>query len=1488
MASVRSLGVHIPSALPFLVAEGILPSDPSRASYKWEANSHDEVGKGFVREELLTTAYCVVWSRGGIIERVFRFEAENEIVTQAAFTEFPSHPPSENIRRERQTDGKKVGDLLSGEDSKTKGRRPKGRDPWAKQDGYTQVEAGRSSHGKHLERQPACRALVIVLKTQAHVYLISKTSHVVYLPFEVDSIFPAYRGVLLQRKVVEHLEPQHTPRLPTVPQNTFSLSQSTAVTKSFGPSGDGDGLQDPLAPLLAGLRTVDSIPGSPELPRLFCLSDTMTQLGAVVTDSTAGSRKTLSPQAAIGTAFVNLDSNEKLLYVTKEDEFSRHNSLTAHAPAFAIAVTENAKDDTTTVWAMTYSIGDNDHALRSQSFRSFSGNVSRRRSSFNSRLSTGANTPVASTHRQPSRELSLEDQSLQRQPELLESVLENPANPAKSSRRVSSLLARADLSTKQDKDTFTDLMAGTHGSRTSRRGASFGPRLYEINQDYEKTSKFSKSHPLLEITSSIDSVSLQSQPLDDRLEAVDDGGDMNAGGSSATGKHRLKNEIIFKKISRLQSPQSRGVQTMDNLTLSDTHVFTLQSPGPFFNNYGAKNILVCVMRRRLGELLIVHVKATDRGKSKKIDHLDLPDVRNYECSVTGTRRSGIRDACRISHRNHDWILVLDAKGGLSLQAPWSSMFKIDISEPLNLHDPHKISPQHPRQRADESGSNRRTSQTIKAIVALEQADRQGGVDVVSEKGEKHRITIELAPSSWFVARIIKICQTVLPSTETDGDSILRGWWDVMAWLKRREESTIDEEWTGLLVLLCSFAVPFLDKPQLETTPRQKRRKGGLLRSSSGANTDQESWHEMMRQESASSKTCPDWMRGGAWQWTRAEEPVARSLAQSTGTFSSNLSAGAAKSLPKSSYMSDCIALARDFANSIQGQLASGQQGYSPVAASRDSRARQMALPSILIALHLYREELKLDTTSTSHMHRLAPILAQIGSWIGWPDWSSKVSAYYMLESVDMRDWQFDGSIMTGIKSPSQPYPPPSILKHLESAASIDQVSKFPTLIDAIASFSLKQEGHEELVQSILMDLTPRTLLVTNLLGSQGQPIDLQIRNMATSGINFSVLETLPESVAVYFRAVLSACQINPSALSDTATLQLVEREDIAMLGKASEKTRSKGRILYTPSENPMRDVHIICSQASDVENIGPYDGSAEIDRQSITRYLFNEDQRFAEAAKLVHPLQNPIAQCVPEPGWAESDLLETQQELAKVVALRTLSVSLGRSLLFYSARMPLITEKYPIHGFTLSCTMKPSDTTVTADRTAFTEEKVSWAFFHAGVEAGLSISREAQGIDTSWILFNKPRDLTHRHAGFLFALGLNGHLRSLAKWVAFKYLTPKHNMTSIGLLLGLSVSYLGSMDTVITRLLSIHVTRMLPPGAAELNLSPLTQTCGIMGIGLLYCDSQHRRMSEILLSELENMEVEEALNPMEILRDEGYRLSAGFALGLINLGKGGT
>ena len=62
----------------------------------------------------------------------------------------------------------------------------------------------------------------------------------------------------------------------------------------------------------------------------------------------------------------------------------------------------------------------------------------------------------------------------------------------------------------------------------------------------------------------------------------------------------------------------------------------------------------------------------------------------------------------------------------------------------------------------------------------------------------------------------------------------------------------------------------------------------------------------------------------------------------------------------------------------------------------------------------------------------------------------------------------------------------------------------------------------------------------------------------------------------------------------------------------------------------------------------------------------------------------------------------------------------------------------------------------------------------------------------------------------------------------------------------------------------------------------MVQTAGLIGIGLLYLESQHRRMSEVLLSQITASVLQ---NDTEQVH-EGYRLAAGIALGFVNLGKG--
>ena len=1519
MASVASLGLHKPAALPLLVAEGVLPAEPAENAFTWQTveGDRDHDGEQEAQEELVTTEHCVVWSRGGIVQRLFRFDVEGEPVTHAAFTRFPS----QNAIAPGQ--GRFVADSEDAGTGKANASLSVPKQRTSKSNGRSQSDVKATStatrpykddiarKGDEQHQSTGSRALVVLLKSHAHIFFLSGTSHIVHLPFEVEAIFSTVYGVLLQRKLSDNVNIPPTPLIPSAPNNSFSYSQgfSSSSPPNSQPLGQINSAIDedsPIHSLLRDLLKRSSLTPDVRLPRVFCLTDPLAEIGTVAV-GTGSDLNRVRKQISHGkNIFENLGSKENVLFVSPKDELPQNDHISNEQDSLIFVVTQNEESGYISVWTAIYAGHGSDNAIWRQRTTNARGTTSRRSSSFAPNFGTGATTPTvrgapsmresfggARSRRHVSSDPTFDDGST-REEDLLDSAFANPSLPAKSTRRVSGLLARADLSTTHDRTAFSDL-AGVHaGNKPGRKGASFGAHGTRQSAGPDTGANVTRPHVIHGMRASLDSVSLHEPQLDDIADELDDIHSMRNfdGPKPDAGLKGLQKEIILSKIYTVPV-EGRRQQVPVGRRNNPTHkIMTIRTPTPSLGDALEHPLIVMYLfDRSVRELMTlqIEVKATRKPTQSQSAAKRVPCL-GLSPRVTGMSRSaGIIDACKVSDGNCNRLLVLeqsnDGMGSLSLQAPWSLSSIINLPSNLHLHHPYQITSDISLRQKREGGFKRILSQGPQALIALEHSSCPAQVDVVDSHNDRHRLQIQLRPQDARVTKVISVLESILPSSAGDGESILRGWWEVMSWIRARPEAEMDLEWTAIVVLIFSMGVAFIGEKRSKTTTRQKKKKGGLLRSSSGATTDLDSWEAMMVQEAGSSGVSPPWMQTEAWRWILKETglPSRSEKPQSSNSFSP--SSISAVPLPKkSAYLINCASLAREFIASSGGQIANGAHGYLPTASSRDSDVRRTALASMLLGLHLLREEQMLDVLASSFVHQLTPVLTQLGTWLGWESWGK--SGQYMLENEGMEAWLFEDSVISGLDIPAEPFPPPSILQFVESTNLTRNPTPMISLLD-VASSPEAGSGISEMSASMLRALTPRTMALAKLLTSDAEkkPESL-VTGMLSSGLTLSSLETLPESSAAPFRAAITSCQANPSTVWETAILEMIDRGDVALLEQDNDTRRSHAKFHSGLSSEATRDVHSICHSVLDVETVGPYDGSAELDRQSITRLLFKEDQRFAEAAKLVHPLHHPTAICTPEPDWTDTNLLEAQQDLAKVIAARTLSVSPGRGLLFYSARLPLLTEKFPVHGFTLSCVMKPADTTVTADRTQFTEDKVSWAFFHAGVEAGLSISKDAKGIDTSWILFNKPKELTNRHAGFLLALGFNGHLKSIAKWVAFKYLTPKHTMTSIGLLLGLSASYLGTMDTLVTRLLSVHVTRMLPPGAAELNLSPLTQTSGIMGIGLLYCRTQHRRMSEIMLSEMENTDQDDLANPMENLRDEGYRLAAGFALGYINLGQG--
>ncbi|KAI5289746.1 Anaphase-promoting complex subunit 1 [Ascosphaera aggregata] len=672
-----------------------------------------------------------------------------------------------------------------------------------------------------------------------------------------------------------------------------------------------------------------------------------------------------------------------------------------------------------------------------------------------------------------------------------------------------------------------------------------------------------------------------------------------------------------------------------------------------------------------------------------------------------------------------------------------------------------------------------------------------------------------------------------------------------------------------------MAVYFVEQKEPRTPSRHRRRKAGLVEIDQNATLY--NFNKMLEGQSGSKGLTEPWMSSPSWGWV---------IDETTPQQSKN---DAAVGMHSNEFITHCASLAREYLVTPGGEIATGIEGYLPTAITKVPAKRQKALAVILVTLHLLREEKKLSIVTSegpfSDHGLLGPVLAQIGGWLGWPAWTWKEDSYYGSEMGSIDRWAFEDLRITSLGVPPQPIEPPSIFKYVENSYQGADVT-FMTLVDLIEG--RHNPAIRPAIQAWAEKLTPRTFRLLGFLGDlRGKStISEKVELLLNWKVTGDIIDTLPDGVAIPLYEAILRSQARPGPSWSPSLLRLVERDDLLISKMNDNMEPPVLSMLAAQSHDAVRDVRRIGQLALESNTVDSFEASAEADRQALRRLLFPLDRRYEEAEMILNQSRPSVAECQRDTVWSDAEYLEGQRDVVQLVALRTFSLPAGRGMLLFSSRIPLLTEKLPMPSFSLQCVMKPSNVTMSAERSAFTEEKAAWAFFHNGVATGLSISKSVKGIDTSWILFNKPSELTNRHAGFLLALGLNGHLKTLAKWVAFKYLTPKHTMTSVGLLLGLSVSFLGTMDAFITRLLCVHVTRMLPAGSAELNLSSLTQTAGVMGIGLLYCGCQHRRMSEVMLSEIENLEPEEHTLSQEMLRGEGYRLAAGYALGFINLGKG--
>lgn len=1403
MARLHSAGLHKPSALQYLVSEGILPQEPDASTYRWvQQLSLDERGN-VVQEEILTLDHCVVWSRSKTIKRVFNLDIEDEVILHAFTTSFPTTPVT------------------------------------------SQTTSSLSSTSE--SSQPKESALVVVLKTQAHIFCLSGGIHVIPLPFVTARALAFSEGCILQPQNSHDGSHNHHNGDSFVAQPESVPSSDSALSRFLSTSSPGPRL---------------GIPSTRKLPT-YCITDLLADTGLV---AVSYSRKVQSEVENI------LPADEEVLYMSSDSHIA---SMKSDAKSrVCVAVTLNRNSSMFTIWSVSRNLQPLDIADRLSD-----------PSRYRKRQSVGVHDrPRAPSGRGPP-ETSRESLG-----GLMQSFVENSANPqearlsniehlaaelhdefepggvqTRSSRRISSMLARSDLAPSTERSAFNDNIRGLAGrkslSKSLRREGSFGS-VTDRNSFGGRRSFPAATSVISNSTSFLDPGDRISLGEPAGFGALDD---QELGSANA----RLQKDLTFYKLKSFSCHESTSKSTLSSpkiLLVVHPHSFTAE-------NTPSCQLSVCVQESepQLMTVVAITVKTISHKALQGGDRQSRPELK----AVQLQKGANIADACLVSDGSFHRLVILTktshGDGVLHLEAPWSPSFRLDLPRSYLVHSAGNAARRSTEPREFMEGVHRTidgsevklshflTTFNLDNIVFSDTANRQ------------HYLRIDMAPRSKLGQETMRICKYIMPGQHQD--SLLVAYWEIRRWLDTQEVQGNLEN-IAIAIMLFSMAVPFVSTFQERPLAPNRKKKSVNLRSSSGNFIDATDWSIMQTDEASGNS--PAWTRSGAWTWAGTSlNPVVMSKSPSKHFRGSSLDQS--DSYANKIFLSQCIDLTRDFLQSPAGENMSGTEGYLPSAINQDRNTRRTALASITVALFLLLQEYKLQLCtdeSTTNDHTILTILiAQLSSWLKWSQWRDAMLTQYESEGSSNDRLQLDQSKIDNLDVPPEPFAPTSIFEYIDTSIR-STPPKYHMLVDLLQNNEELAMNDPLLVES--RNLLPRSSRIVYFVSGKHHQLDL-------------------EGIPTISDTLVAACEFmsRKTPLIDGTSTKSSAHCPAHPPGNARIERAVQTHTSQQPVHIAVRDTRMLGNQALDAENLSRWDVSSEVDRQAVTKLVFNQDRRFQEASRLVNQARAPEIEFEIQPNWTEANALEAQKQLTQYATRRTFAVATGRGMMHFNARTPLLTEVVPVPKFSLQCVMRSrSDAengqpmTFSADRTHFTEEKVYWAFFHNGAAAGLMISKEADFIDTSWILYNKPPELTNRHAGLLLALGLNGHLKSLAKWVAFKYLTPKHTMTSVGLLLGLAASYRGTADTLITRLLSVHVTCLLPPGAAELNLSPLTQMTGIMGIGLVYCNTQHRRMSEVMLSEVESQDVEERSGDEPILRDEGYRLIAGMSLGLINLGHG--
>uniref|UniRef100_A0A8C5E585 Anaphase-promoting complex subunit 1 n=1 Tax=Gouania willdenowi TaxID=441366 RepID=A0A8C5E585_GOUWI len=526
------------------------------------------------------------------------------------------------------------------------------------------------------------------------------------------------------------------------------------------------------------------------------------------------------------------------------------------------------------------------------------------------------------------------------------------------------------------------------------------------------------------------------------------------------------------------------------------------------------------------------------------------------------------------------------------------------------------------------------------------------------------------------------------------------------------------------------------------------------------------------------------------------------------------------------------------------------------------------IAALFYVLHLLYQELQLDELQRAKASSLVCLLQQLARDLHLEKYVDLYWRDYPL-LIDVTENCF---IEQGEKQSSMPClsilraEPPCVFSWLSGCLRSEENLPFPYLPGICQRTRLLVlVGSMEFW--ILTDCTKQSSVVKS--STEGLAEQLVVW-LASQGFTLKDLESVPFGVALPIREAVYRCREQPSADWSEEVCVLIGRQDLTKQAHKMTLSVGSGLSLEPP----------VTTEADEEE-----DGMSDI-IQEVTGLIWSQDLRVEEVRRLLQSSRHVRVNVAQLPEVSDHEYIEVKENKLLQLCQRTMALPVGRGFFTLFSYHPVPTEPLPVPKLNLTGRALPKNTMLdlNSGNIDVPPNMTSWPSFHNGVAAGLKIAPASQ-VDSAWIAYNKPKspELANEYAGFLMALGLNGHLTKLATLNIHDYLTKGHEMTSIGLLLGVSSAKLGTMDMSITRLLSIHIPALLPPTSTELDVPHNVQVAAVIGIGLVYQGTGHRHNAEVLLSEIGRPPGPE----MEYCTDrESYSLAAGLALGMVCLGHG--